>query len=199
MMVPMVVEKTSKGSQVFDIFSMCLKENVVFINGPIATEMSHVVAAQLLYLESVDPEKPIYIYINSFGGECRSGLFLYDTIQHIKNPIKTVACGAVCSMGSFLANAGSPGHRYILPNAAVMIHAVRGGSNGSVHDAMIQMEEMVKLNDKLTELYVKHNSKGKTIEDFKQAMSRDYWLSAEEAIEFGLVDSIMTSRKELPL
>lgn len=195
MMVPMVVESTSKGDRVFDIFSQCLRDRIVFINGPIATEMSHVVAAQLLYLEAADPTKDISIYINSVGGSVTAGVQIYSVMQHISPRITTIVTAEACSMGSVLAQAGSPGQRFMVPESRMMLHAVSGGHSGNVWDAEIQLEEMQRLNTQLTNIYVKHNSKGKTFEDFKAIMARDSFMTPDQAIEFGLADAITTSRK----
>jgi len=194
-MIPMVVEQTPKGDRAFDIFSRMLNDRVIFLNGGVSTEMSHVVVAQLLYLESEDTNKDIYLYINSPGGEVTAGLAIYDTIQFIKPDVSTIVMGQACSMGSFLANAGTPGKRFMLPTSRHMIHSVSGGHRGTVWDAEIQMEEMIRLNNTLTEMYVKHNTKGKTFEEFKQAMTRDCFLNAQESIDFGLADEIITKRK----
>lgn len=191
----MVVEQTPKGDRAFDIFSRMLNDRVIFLNGGVSTEMSHVVVAQLLYLESEDTNKDIYLYINSPGGEVTAGLAIYDTIQFIKPDVSTIVMGQACSMGSFLANAGTPGKRFMLPTSRHMIHSVSGGHRGTVWDAEIQMEEMIRLNNTLTEMYVKHNTKGKTFEEFKQAMTRDCFLNAQESIDFGLADEIITKRK----
>lgn len=194
-LIPYVIEQTSKGERSYDLFSRLLKDRVIFLNGAISTEMSHVVIAQLLFLESEDPNKDINLYINSPGGEVTAGLGIYDTMQFLKCDINTYAVGQVCSMGSFLSQAGTAGKRYVLPSTRTMIHSVSGGHRGTVWDAEIQMEEMIRLNTRLTELYVKHNSRGKTFDDFKSAMARDFFLSATEAVDFGLADVVIENRK----
>lgn len=193
-LVPIVVESTSKGERSFDIFSRLLRDRVIFINGEIHNEMAHVVVAQLLFLESEDPNADINLFINSPGGSVTDGLSIYNTMEFIKPDVATYALGQVCSMGSFLAQAGAAGKRYILPDTRTMIHSVSSGSRGTIHDMKIQFEESNRLNERLTELYVKHNSAGKTYGDFKVAMERDFFMSAQEAIDFGLADKIVEKR-----
>lgn len=194
-LVPVVVEQSSKGERSFDIFSRLLRDRVIFINGEIHNEMAHVVVAQLLFLESEDPNSDISLFINSPGGSVTDGLSIYNTMEFIKPAVATYALGQVCSMGSFLAQAGAPGKRFILPDTRTMIHSVSSGSRGTIHDMRIQFEESDRLNERLTELYVKHNSKGKTYDDFKSAMQRDFFMSASEAVSFGLADTIITNRQ----
>lgn len=203
-MIPFVIEKTQSGERSYDIFSRMLKERVVFLNGSIHTEMSHAIIAQFLFLEAEDPDKDIYLYINSGGGEVTAGLAIYDCMQYIKPDVSTVVLGQACSMGSFLAQAGAPGKRIVLPESRTMIHRVSSGTpgtRGSVHvqelqfeDAVRSMEESKRLNKRLTELYAKHNSKGKTYDEFFEAMKFDTFLSAQEAVDFGLADLIITKR-----
>lgn len=193
-LIPMVVENTSKGERSFDIFSRLLRDRVLFINGPISTEMSHVIVAQLLFLESEDTSTDISMFINSPGGEVTAGLAIYNTIQFIKPDVSTFAMGQVCSMGSFLAQAGSPGKRFILPDTRTMIHSVSAGSKGTVHDMKIQFEESLRMNERMTELYVKHNSKGKTYQELSKDMERDFFMSAQEAVDYGLADKVISKR-----
>ena len=193
-LVPIVVEQSSKGERSFDIFSRLLRDRVIFINGEIHNEMAHVIVAQLLFLESEDPTADINIFINSPGGSVTDGLSIYNTMEFIKPDVATYALGQVCSMGSFLAQAGAPGKRFILPDTRTMIHSVSSGTRGTIHDMKIQFEESERLNERLTELYVQHNSKGKTVEDFKTAMQRDFFMSAAEAVEYGLADKVITKR-----
>jgi ATP-dependent Clp protease protease subunit len=196
-LIPMVVEQTSKGERSYDIFSRMLKDRTIFINGAIHTEMSHVVVAQLLFLEAENSTADITVIINSGGGEVTAGLAIYSTMQFIKPDVSTIVTGQACSMGSFLANAGAPNKRFVLPTSRTMIHAVSGGSQGTVHDTIIQMEEMIRLNEMLTDMYVSHNTAGKAYDDFKEAMKRDYFMSAEEAVAFGLADKVIASRNDL--
>jgi ATP-dependent Clp protease protease subunit len=203
-LVPMVIEQTSKGERSFDIFSRLLKERTVFINGPISTEMSHVIVAQMLFLESEDPEKDIYVYVNSGGGEVTAGMAIYDTMQFIKCDVSTIVIGQAASMGSFLAQAGAPGKRFVLPESRTMIHRVSSGTRGtggSVHIQEMEMEDNIRhlqeskrLNERLTQLYVKHNTKGKTYEELFETMKFDTFLSAEQAVDLGLADEVITKR-----
>jgi ATP-dependent Clp protease protease subunit len=190
----MVIEQTSKGERSFDIFSRMLKDRVIFINGEISTEMSHVIVAQLLFLESENPDKDISLYINSPGGEVTAGMAIYDTMQFIKPDVQTIVMGQACSMGSLLAQAGAKSKRMILPTARHMIHQPSGGSRGQATDMLIQVTEILKMKQVLTEIYVRHNSAGKTFEQFTADMERDNFMSAQEALDYGLVDKIITNR-----
>ena len=193
-LVPMVIEQTAKGERSFDIFSRLLKDRTVFINGPISTEMSHVIVAQMLFLESEDPKKDIYVYVNSGGGEVTAGMAIYDTMNFIKPDVSTVVMGQACSMGSCLAQAGAAGKRLILPNARHMIHQPSGGTHGQATDIQIQAQEILKMKKYLTEIYVKHNSAGKTFEELTNDMERDNFMSADEAVAYGLADKVITKR-----
>ena len=193
-LIPMVIEQTSKGERSFDIFSRMLKDRVIFINGGISTEMSHVIVAQLLFLESENPDKDISLYINSPGGEVTAGMAIYDTMQFIKPDVQTIVMGQACSMGSLLAQAGARGKRMILPMARHMIHQPSGGSRGQATDMLIQVTEILKMKQVLTEIYVQHNSAGKTFEEFTADMERDNFMSAQEAVDYGLADKIITTR-----
>ena len=193
-LIPMVIEQTSKGERSFDIFSRMLKDRVIFINGGISTEMSHVIVAQLLFLESENPDKDISLYINSPGGEVTAGMAIYDTMQFIKCDVQTIVMGQACSMGSLLAQAGARGKRMILPMARHMIHQPSGGSRGQATDMLIQVTEILKMKQVLTEIYVRHNSAGKTFEEFTADMERDNFMSAQEALDYGLADKILTTR-----
>lgn len=194
-LIPMVIEQTSKGERSFDIFSRMLKDRVIFINGGISTEMSHVIVAQLLFLESENPDKDISLYINSPGGEVTAGMAIYDTMQFIKPDVQTIVMGQACSMGSLLAQAGARGKRMILPMARHMIHQPSGGSRGQATDMLIQVTEILKMKQVLTEIYVKHNSAGKTFEQFTTDMERDNFMSAQEAVDYGLADKVITARE----
>lgn len=193
-LVPMVVESTSKGERAYDIYSRLLKERIVMLNGPVEDNMANVVVAQLLFLESENPEKEISLFINSPGGVITAGMAIYDTMQFIKCDVATYVMGQACSMGSFLAQAGTAGKRHMLPYARHMIHQPSGGSRGMQSDIEIQYKEITKMKTILTELYVKHNSKGKTYAEFERDMDRDTFLSAQESLDYGLVDKIITER-----
>lgn len=203
-MIPFVIEQTSKGERSYDLFSRLLKDRVVFLNGSVSTEMSHIVVAQLLFLESENPEKDINLYINSPGGEVTAGLAIYDTMQFIKCDVSTIVMGQACSMGSFLAQAGTAGKRIVLPESRTMIHRVSSGTrgtSGSVHvqelqfeDAKRSFEESQRINERLTELYVRHNTAGKGYDELFKTMKFDTFLSAQEAVEYGLADKVIDSR-----
>jgi ATP-dependent Clp protease protease subunit len=194
MLVPMVVEKTGQGERAFDIFSRLLNERIVFLNGPVDDHSSNLVVAQMLHLESADSEKDIHFYINSPGGVITSGMAIYDVMQFVKPDVATYVMGQACSMGSFLAQAGEPGKRYMLPHSRHMIHQPSGGARGMQSDIEIQYKEITQMKKMLTELYVKHNTAGKTYEQFEKDMDRDTFMSAEEALAYGLVDKIVEKR-----
>ena len=193
-LIPFVIEKSGNTERSFDIFSRLLKDRTIFINGPISTEMSHVVIAQILFLEAEDPEKDIHVYINSGGGEVTAGMAIYDTFQFVKCDVSTIVMGQACSMGSLLAQAGAAGKRYILPNARHMIHQPSGGASGQATDIQIQAQEILKMKQYLTEIYVKHNSARKTFEQLSSDMERDFFMSAEEAVAYGLADQVIVKR-----
>jgi len=193
-LVPMVVEQESGGERSYDIYSKLLKERIVMLNGPVEDVSSNLIVAQLLYLESENADKDIFFYINSPGGVITSGMAIYDTMQFIKPKVQTIVMGQACSMGSFLAQAGSPGLRKMLPHARHMIHQPSGGTRGMASDIEIQFREIQHFKKMLTELYVKHNSTGKTFEDFDKDMDRDTFMSGEEALAYGLVDEIIEKR-----
>lgn len=193
-LVPMVVESTSKGERAFDIYSRLLKERIVMLNGPIEDYMANLVVAQLLFLESENPDKDISIFINSPGGVVTAGMSIYDTMQFIRPDVATYVMGQACSMGSLLAQSGAPGKRFILPNARHMIHQPSGGARGQATDMQIQVEEIIKMKKTLTEIYVKHNSRNKTYAQLEHDMERDKFMSAEEAVDYGLADKIIEKR-----
>ena len=193
-LVPMVVESTSKGERAFDIYSRLLKDRVVMLNGPVEDFMANIVVCQLLFLESEDSDKPISLFINSPGGVVTAGMSIYDTMQFVKPEVSTYVMGQACSMGSLLAQAGAPGKRYMLPNARHMIHQPSGGARGQATDMQIQVEEILKMKKELTGIYEKHNSKGKTFEQLEADMERDKFMSAKEALEYGLIDKIVDRR-----
>ena len=194
MLVPMVIEKTGQGERAFDIFSRLLNERIVFLNGPVDDYSSNLVVAQMLHLESADSEKDIHFYINSPGGVITSGFAIYDVMQFVKPNVATYVMGQACSMGSFLAQAGTAGKRYMLPHSRHMIHQPSGGARGMQSDIEIQYKEITQMKKMLTELYVKHNTAGKTYEQFEKDMDRDTFMSAEEALAYGLVDKIVEKR-----
>lgn len=193
-LVPVVVESTSKGERAYDIYSRLLKERIIMLEGPIHDQMANLIVAQLLFLESENPEKDISLFINSPGGVVTAGMAIYDAMQFIKPDVATYVMGQACSMGSLLAQAGSPGKRSMLPNARHMIHQPSGGAQGQATDIQIQAEEILKMKKNLTEIYVKHNSKRKTYEDFARDMERDKFMSASEALDYGLIDKIIEKR-----
>src|SRR6056300_1083047 len=203
-LVPIVIEKTSAGERSYDIYSRLLKDRVIMLNGQVEEYMANLVVSQLLFLESEDQDADITLYINSPGGAVTAGLAIYDTMQYIKPDVATVVMGQAASMGSFLAQAGAPGKRYVLPESRTMIHRVSSGTrgtSGSVHvqemefeDAKRHLEESKRLNSRLTELYVKHNTAGKTYEELFETMKFDTFLSAEEAVANGLADKVVESR-----
>lgn len=192
-LVPIVLEQTSKGERSYDIYSRMLRDRVILLEGEVHDHMANLIVAQLLYLES-EGDKDISIYINSPGGSVTAGMAIYDCMQFIKPDVMTIVMGQACSMGSLLAQAGSKGKRYMLPNARHMIHQPSGGARGQATDMLIQVEEILEMKRNLTNIYVKHNSAGKTFEELTKDMERDCYLSAEEAAEYGLVDQILSKR-----
>jgi ATP-dependent Clp protease, protease subunit len=203
-LVPIVIEQESRGERSYDIYSRLLKDRIIMMQGVVEDTMANLIVAQMLFLESVDAEKDINLYINSPGGSVTAGLAIYDTMQFIKPDVKTIVMGQAASMGSFLAQAGAKGKRYVLPESRTMIHRVSSGTpgtRGSVHvqelefeDARRHFEESKRLNQRLTELYVRHNTAGKTYEELFETMKFDTFLSAEEAVANGLADKVITSR-----
>ena len=194
MLVPMVIESSSKGERAYDIYSRLLKERIIMLNGPVEDQMANVIVAQLLFLESENPDKDISLFINSPGGVVTAGMSIYDTMQFIKPDVSTYVMGQACSMGSLLATAGAKGKRFMLPNARHMIHQPSGGARGQATDMQIQVEEIIKMKKSLTEIYVKHNSKGKTFAQMTADMERDKFMRADEALAYGLIDKIITER-----
>ena len=190
--VPMVLEKTSHGERSFDIYSRLLKDRVIILDTEVNDHSASLIVAQLLYLESEDPERDILLYINSPGGSVTDGLAILDTMDLIKCDVSTIVLGSACSMGSLLASSGTKGKRLILPRARHMIHQVSSGTRGTAIDMKIALEETLKLNTMLTEIYVKNT--GKTYEQLEKDMSRDFFMSAAESVEYGLADQIITKR-----
>ena len=193
-LVPMVIESTSKGERAYDIYSRLLKERIVMLNGEVEDHMANLVVAQLLFLESENPDKDISLFINSPGGVVTAGMSIYDTMQFIKCDVATYVMGQAWSMGSLLAQAGAPGKRFMLPNARHMIHQPSGGARGQATDIQIQAREIQKMKESLTKIYAKHNSKGKSYEQLIADMERDFFMSADEACEYGLVDKVIDKR-----
>lgn len=193
-LIPMVVEQTARGERSYDLYSRLMKERVIFMTGPVETNMCNVLIAQMLFLEAENPEQPISMYINSPGGSVYDGLGVYDVMQYIKCPVYTFVTGMAASMGSFIAQAGEPGHRYLLPRAITMIHQPSSGTRGKVSDMEIDLLESLRIKKEMTELYVLHNSKGVTYEKFAEHMDRDKWLTAPMAVEMGLADQIVAKR-----
>lgn len=192
--IPYVIEKTSAGERSYDIYSRLLKERIIFLNGEVHDAVSNSICAQMLFLEAEDPDADINFYINSPGGVVTAGMAMYDTMQYIQPDVCTIVMGQACSMGSLLAQAGAPGKRKMLPHARHMIHQPSGGAGGQATDMEIQVKEILKMKQTLTDIYVKHNSVGKTYEEFYAAMERDNFMSAQEALDFGLIDEIITDR-----
>jgi len=193
-LVPIVVEQTSKGERSYDIYSRLLRDRIVMLDTDVNSHSASLIVAQILFLEAEDPERDILFYINSPGGSVTAGMSIYDTMQFVKPDISTIVMGQACSMGSLLAQAGAPGKRYILPYARHMIHQPSGGAQGQATDIQIQAQEILKMKKYLTEIYAKHNTAGKTYEQLAADMERDYFMSAEEALAYGLVDKIITKR-----
>jgi len=191
-LVPMVVEQTSRGERAYDIFSRLLKERIVFVVGPVNDDMATLVVAQLLFLESENPDKDISMYINSPGGIVTSGMSIYDTMQYIRPKVSTLCIGQACSMGSLLLTAGEPGMRFATPNARIMIHQPSGGFQGQASDIEIHAQEIINLKRRLNNLYVKHT--GQKLPAIEKGMDRDNFMSAEESKKFGLIDDIVESR-----
>jgi ATP-dependent Clp protease, protease subunit len=192
--VPTVLEKTSNGERAYDIYSRLLKDRIVMLDTDVNEHSASLLVAQLLFLESEDPNADILFYINSPGGSVTAGMAIYDTMQFIKPDVSTIVMGQACSMGSLLSTAGAKGKRLMLPHARHMIHQPSGGARGQATDIQIQAQEILKMKRYLTEIYVKHNSAGKTFDEFAADMERDFFMSAEEALAYGLVDEIITRR-----
>lgn len=191
-LVPMVVEQTGRGERAYDIYSRLLKERIIFLNGPVQDYMSQLICAQLLFLEAENPDKDIFMYINSPGGVVTSGLAIYDTMQYIRPKVSTLCMGQACSMGSLLLTAGEPGKRFALPNARIMIHQPSGGFQGQATDIEIHAQEILALKKRLNSMYVKHT--GQKLPVIERNMERDNFMDAEKAKEFGLIDDILTAR-----
>lgn len=194
-LVPMVVEQTGKGERAYDIFSRLLKERVVFLNGEVNDDTANLIVAQMLFLESENPKADINFYINSPGGSVTAGLAIYNTMEYINCDVSTLVIGQACSMGSFLASAGAKGKRFVMSESRTMIHSVSSSTRGTIHDQRLDLRESERLQERLMILYAKHNSKGKTQKDFDKNTQRDFYLSADEAVDFGLADKVIHKRK----
>ena len=194
-LVPMVIEQTSKGERSFDIYSRLLKERIIFLTGQVNDEVSSLVCAQLLFLESENPKKDIFFYINSPGGSVTSGMAMYDTMQYISCDVNTMCIGQACSMGSFLLTGGTKGKRYSLPNSMIMIHQPSSGFQGQVTDNQIHAKNLVKLKKLMNKLYAHHT--GQKLSVIEKAMERDNFMTPEEALKFGLIDHIVANREDI--
>lgn len=192
-LVPMVVEQSSRGERSFDIYSRLLRERIIFLNGEVNDGVSALVCAQLLFLEAENPKKPIQLYINSPGGVITSGFAMYDTMQYIRAPVYTLCMGTARSMGSFLLMAGEPGERAALPNASLHVHQPLGGVQGQVSDILIHAEEIQKSKRSVTRLYAEHC--GRSFEEVERTLDRDHFMTAEEALEWGLIDRVLQERE----
>jgi ATP-dependent Clp protease, protease subunit len=195
-LVPMVVETTSRGERAYDIYSRLLKERIIFVTGGINDVVSSLICAQLLFLESENPNKDIAFYINSPGGIVTSGLAIYDTMQYIRPPVSTVCIGQAASMGSLLLAAGAPGKRFALPNARIMLHQPSGGAQGQATDIEIQAREILALKARLNDIYVKHT--GQSLDVIESSLERDRFMNPNEAKDFGIIDEVVASRPALP-
>ena len=194
-LVPMVVEQTNRGERSYDIYSRLLKERIIFLTGPVEDHMATLVCAQLLFLEAENPKKEIALYINSPGGVVTAGMAIYDTMQFIKPAVSTLCVGQAASMGSLLLAAGHKDMRFATPNARIMVHQPSGGFQGQASDIERHARDILKMKRRLNEVYVKHC--GRTYEEVEQTLDRDHFMSADEALEWGIVDKVLTSREEI--
>jgi len=194
-LVPIVVESTNRGERAFDIFSRLLKERIVMVSGPVDDGLATTVTAQLLFLEAEDPGAPISMYLNSPGGAVTSGLAIYDTMRYVRPPVRTICLGQACSMGSLLLAAGEPGMRHALPNAKIMLHQPSGGMQGQASDLAIHAEDVLKTRRRLNDIYVQHTKR--PLADIEKVTDRDTFFTAHEAKDFGVVDDVLQSRKDL--
>ena len=193
-LVPMVLERSGNGERVMDLYSRLMRDRVILLEGEVHDQMANLIVGQLLFLESEDASRDITLFINSPGGSVTAGMAIYDTMQFIKPDISTYVMGQACSMGSLLAQAGATGKRFILPNARHMIHQPSGGARGQATDMQIQVNEIMELKRNLTNIYVKHNSRGKDYETLGRDMERDYFMCAQQAVEYGLADKVIEKR-----
>jgi ATP-dependent Clp protease protease subunit len=195
MLIPIVVEQTARGERAYDIYSRLLKERIVFLGFPIEDEVANLVIAQLLFLEGEDPEKEVYMYINTPGGVVTAGLAIYDTMQYIKAPISTICVGQASSMGALLLCAGRKGKRFALPNSRIMIHQPLGGVQGQATDIDIQAKEILRMREKINEIFVKHT--GQTLERIRKDTDRDFFMTPEEAKAYGIIDEVIVTRSKV--
>jgi ATP-dependent Clp protease protease subunit len=193
-LVPMVLERTGNSERAMDLYSRLMRDRVILLEGEVHDQMANLIVGQLLFLESEDASRDITMFINSPGGSVTAGMAIYDTMQFIKPDVSTYVMGQACSMGSLLAQAGATGKRFILPNARHMIHQPSGGARGQATDMQIQVNEILEMKKNLTNIYVKHNSRGKDYETLARDMERDYFMSANQAVEYGLADRVIESR-----
>jgi ATP-dependent Clp protease protease subunit len=196
-LVPMVVEQTNRGERAYDIYSRLLKERVIFVTGPVEDHMASLITAQLLFLEAENPKKEIAMYINSPGGVVTSGLAIYDTMQFVKPPISTLCIGLAASMGSLLLTAGAKGLRFALPNARILLHQPSGGFQGQASDIERHAEDIIKMKRRLNEIYVKHTGQDYAV--IEKTLDRDYFLTADEAMKFGLIDKVLSTREAMDI
>ncbi|HEX9582149.1 MAG TPA: ATP-dependent Clp endopeptidase proteolytic subunit ClpP [Gemmatimonadales bacterium] len=192
---PYIIERSSRGERTYDIFSRLLMDRIVFMGAPINDDVANIIIAQLLFLEADNPERDIYLYLNSPGGIVSSGMAIYDTMQFLRAPVNTICMGMAASMAAFLLAAGSKGKRSALPHARIMIHQPSGGAQGTASDIEIQAREILYLRSKLNELYAKHT--GKTVESIEKDMDRDRFMSAEEAVQYGLIDKVIQNKVQI--
>ena len=192
--IPMVIETTGRGERAYDIYSLLLRNRIVFLGTPINAQVANLIVAQLLYLQSEDPESPIQMYVNSPGGEVYAGMAIYDTMQMITNPIRTIAVGVTASFGTVILTAGTKGERYALPHATVHLHQPLGGAQGQATDIEIQARQILKLKEQINSILSKHT--GQSIEVIEEDTDRDYWMDAHQAAEYGLVDQVLDEEKE---
>lgn len=191
-LVPMVIEQTSRGERSYDIFSRLLKERIIILSDEVNHVSASLIMAQLIFLEAEDPDKDVQLYINSPGGEISSGMMIYDTIQYIKPDVQTICMGMAASMGAFLLSAGTKGKRFALPNAEIMIHQPLGGTRGQASDISIEAEHILKIKKRLNEILAERC--GRTLEEIERDTDRNYWMSSQEALEYGIIDKIMEKR-----
>ncbi len=194
-LVPIVIEQSGRGERSFDIFSRLLRDRVIFLSGPVTEVTASLIVAQLLFLESENPDKDISLYIDSPGGSVYAGMSIYDTMQFVKPDVSTICLGMAASMGAFLLASGAPGKRYALPNSRIMIHQPSGGSQGTAADIQIQANEILYLRKKLNEILAKHT--GRTVEQIEKDTERDNFMSSEEALKYGIIDRVFTKRSEI--
>jgi ATP-dependent Clp protease protease subunit len=198
-LIPTVVESTARGERAYDLFSRLLKDRVLFFRGEVTAEMADIMVAQLLFLESEDPDKPINMYVHSPGGSVTAGLAVYDTMQFVQCPVVTMVIGQACSMGSFIAQAGEAGHRYILESATTMIHQPSAGYQGQVTDIEIHAAEVSRIKKFMNDKYVQHNSAGLDTDTIKTMLERDNFLTAQETVEYGFADHVIATREDMGL